>query len=150
MTRERGQSFIESALVLAAFMTLLLGMVTISGSLYLKQTLAARAHEAARWGALNPGDSRAIRNLVLYGSATPASGASPLLGLSVDAVVVTAPGCPGAGCRITVAIPEQGIQSSEPVEALNDQPQVDTARPATKSSGGSEGQLLDSSADKGR
>jgi hypothetical protein len=38
------------------------------------------------------------------------------MGLAASEVSVTAPGCPGVQCRVTVAIPAQGIQSTEPVE----------------------------------
>lgn len=115
-TRSAGHSLVEAALVLGAFMGMVLGMTGIGQSLFLRQTLAARAHDAARWGAVNSYDPGAIRNLVLYGAASPQKAARPLLGLSAEAVTVGNPGCPGPSCRITVSIPAQGIQSMEPVE----------------------------------
>ena len=114
--KRRGQSLVETALILAAFLGLLLGIITISQTMFVKQTLFERVHEAARWGALHSYDAEAIRNLVLYGTNAPASGVAPFLGLTASSVVVAAPGCPGIQCRVVVAIPAQGIQSTEPAE----------------------------------
>jgi len=114
--RSTGQSLVETALILAAFMGLLLGMVELGEMLFSRQTLADRVHEAARWGALNAYDAASIRNVVLYGAARPEREARPWLGLSPEAVAVTNPGCPGETCRISVAIPTQGLRDVEPVE----------------------------------
>ena len=62
------------------------------------------------------GDVTAIQNLVLYGTATPSEGAMPFAGLAAAEVVVGNQGCPGVECRVSVAIPGHGIQSTEPVE----------------------------------
>jgi len=113
--KRRGQSLVESALILTAFMGLLLGMIGIGQLLFVQQTLADRARMAARWGALNSYDPAAIRRMVLFGTAEPASGQSAFFGLKPDAVDVSNPGCPGAGCRVSVAIPEHGIRSVEPM-----------------------------------
>jgi Flp pilus assembly protein TadG len=116
-SRRKGQSLVETSLILAAFLGLLLGMVTIGQTLFVRQTFADRVHEAARWGAVNTYDPPAIRNLVQYGTVNPDRGATPFMGLTASEVVVTAPGCPGAQCRVTVAIPAQGIRSTEPAES---------------------------------
>jgi hypothetical protein len=117
MTRTRGQSLVESALVLAAFMGLLVGMASIGESLFVRQTLADRARMAARWGALNTFDPEAIRRVVLYGTAQPAPADTAFFGIQARAVEVSAPDCPGPACRLSVSIPEYGIRSVEPVEA---------------------------------
>jgi Flp pilus assembly protein TadG len=116
-SRRKGQSLVETSLILAAFLGLLLGMVTIGQTLFVRQTFADRVHEAARWGAVNTYDPAAIRNLVQYGTVTPDPGATPFMGLTASEVVVAAPGCPGTQCRVSVAIPAQGIQSTEPAES---------------------------------
>jgi TadE-like protein len=103
--RERGQSLVETALILAAFMGLLLGMTGIGESLFVRQTLADRAREAARWGALHPYDPAKICDRVQFATIGPAD------------VEVSNPGCPGIDCRISVAIPTQGIRCVEPVIA---------------------------------
>jgi hypothetical protein len=114
--KRKGQSLVETSLILAAFLGLLLGMVSIGQMLFVRQTFSERVHEGARWGAVNSYDAKAIRNLVLYGSTVPDAGARPFMGLAPSEVVVAQPGCPGPQCRVTVAIPAQGIQSTEPVE----------------------------------
>ena len=116
LSRSKGQSLVETSLILAAFVGLLLGMVGIGQSLFIRETFSERVHAAARWGAMNAYDTKAIRNVVLYGTAAPDLGATPFMGLDASKVVVAAPDCPGTQCRVTVAIPAQGIQSTEPAE----------------------------------
>ena len=116
-SRRKGQSLVETSLILAAFLGLLLGMVTIGQTLFVRQTFAERVREAARWGAVNTYDPAAIRNLVQFGTVTADRGATPFMGLTASEVVIAAPGCPGTQCRVIVAIPAQGIQSTEPAES---------------------------------
>jgi Flp pilus assembly protein TadG len=116
--KRRGQSLVETTLILAAFMGLILGMVGVGQMLFVRQALAERAQDAARWGAVNAYDGPAIRNLVLYGTATPPEGSTTFGGLAASEVVVDNPGCPGVDCRVSVAIPGHGIQSTEPVEGF--------------------------------
>jgi hypothetical protein len=115
--KQAGQSLVESALILTAFMGLLLAMIGIGQLVFIRQTLADRARMAARWGALNSYDADAIRRVVLFGTASPDPGQSPFLGLTPAAVDVSNPGCPGLNCRVSVAIPEHGIRSVEPMES---------------------------------
>ncbi len=113
MTR-RGQSLIESAMILTAFMGLLIGMATISQSLFVRQTLADRARAAARWGALNQYDPSRLREMVR------------LPFIAGSDIEISNPGCPGPECRIVIAIPSQGIRAMEPVAeapVTGDQPQ---------------------------
>ena len=112
----KGQSLVETTLVLAAFVGLVAGIVGVGQMLFVRQSLAERVHDAARWGAMNPYDPRAIRNLVLYGTVAPTPDARPFLGLTSEAVVVGNPGCPGVDCRVSVAITGQGVRSVEPCE----------------------------------
>jgi hypothetical protein len=107
---------VESSLVLASFMGLVLGMAGVSEMLFVRQILTDRVHVAARWGALNAYDPQAIRNMVLFGTVAPASDASPLLGLTPTSIAIDNPGCPGSNCRVSVAIPEHGVRFTEPVE----------------------------------
>ena len=112
--KQSGQSLVESALVLTAFMALLLGMVGVGELLFVRQTLADRARMASRWGALNGYDASGIRHIVLFGTAQPRPGETPFLGLMPAAIDVSNPGCPGPACRVVVAVPEHGIRSVEP------------------------------------
>jgi TadE-like protein len=115
--KRRGQSLIESALILTAFMGLLVGMAGVGQLLFVRQTLADRARMAARWGALNSYDPAAMRRMVLFGTVDPAPNQPSFFGLTSNAVEVSNPGCPGPACRVSVAIPEHGIRSVEPVES---------------------------------
>ncbi|HLK21103.1 MAG TPA: TadE family protein [Bryobacteraceae bacterium] len=114
----RGQSLVETTFILTGFMALIFGMVSVGQMLFVRQALAERAQDAARWGAVNAYDAPSIRNLVLYGTAKPADGSLPFAGLAESEVVVGNPGCPGVECRVSVAIPGRGIQSTEPVEGF--------------------------------
>jgi hypothetical protein len=114
--RDRGQSLVETSLILAAFMGMLLAMVFVCQTLFVRQTFAGRVHDAARWGAMNAYNPEAMRNLVRYGAAVPDPGAAPFMGLAASEVLATESGCPGAQCRVSVAIPAQGIHSTEPAE----------------------------------
>lgn len=114
----KGQSLVEASLVLAAFLGLMLGIAAVGQMLFSRQMLAARVDDGARWGAMNTYDPKAIRNVVRFGDPAPASGASPLLGLSDSDVLVENPGCPGVECRVSVSIPANGVRSTEPVELL--------------------------------
>jgi hypothetical protein len=114
--KESGQSLVESALILAAFMGLLVGMASIGERLFVRQTLADRARMAARWGALKSYDPGAIRRVVLYGTAEHGPSEAPFFDLKPAAVEVSNPGCPGPACRVSVAIPEHGILCIEPMQ----------------------------------
>jgi TadE-like protein len=105
--RQAGQSLVETALILAAFMGLLLGMTGVGEMLFVRQTLADRARQAARWGALNPYDADKIREMVRFGT------------VGSSDVEVSNPGCPGVQCRIRIAIPTHGIRVVEPVTPLD-------------------------------
>ncbi len=104
MKREKGQSLVETALILAAFMGLLLGMTGVGEMIFVRQTLADRASQAARWGAMNPYDPAKIRAMVQFGT------------VAASDIEVSNPGCPGVDCRIVVAIPAHGIRVIELVE----------------------------------
>lgn len=101
--KQAGQSLVETALILAAFMGLLLGMTGVGEMIFVRQTLADRAGQAARWGALNTYNPTAIRDMVRFGN------------IAVSDIEVSNPGCPGVNCRILVAIPTHGIRVIEPV-----------------------------------
>lgn len=117
--KQSGQSLIESAFVLAAFMGLIIGIGGVGESLFVRQTLADRTRVAARWGALHSYDPAAIQRVVLFGTDAPAPGDASFLGLTPAAVRVSNPGCPGSACRIRVVLPSYGIRSVEPVEPSN-------------------------------
>jgi Flp pilus assembly protein TadG len=112
----RGQTLVESALALAVFLGLVLGIVDVAQTLFERQMLAERVQEAARWGAMHSYDAGAIRNVVLYGAPQSGNGVTAVLGLTADAVQVANPGCPGTDCRISVAVAGRGVRCVEPVQ----------------------------------
>ena len=58
-SRCKGQSLVETSLIVVAFLSLLLGMVGIGQALFVRQTFSERVHAAARWGANVPGPAPA-------------------------------------------------------------------------------------------
>jgi Flp pilus assembly protein TadG len=70
---DRGQSLVESTLVLIVFLSMLLGMVDVGQVLVAHQALVERVRGAARWGSLHPydGTGEQVANLVLYNQPTP-------------------------------------------------------------------------------
>ena len=109
--KERGQSLVETTLILGAFMGLLLAIIHVGVLFVERQALMERVHQAARWGATQPFEETQIRNLVLFGTTAPGPGASPFAKVDVQ---VRQADCPGPACRVVVAA--QGIEIGEMVE----------------------------------
>ena len=105
--RRKGQSLVETTLVLAAFMGLLLGVVDLGQKLFMRESLLDRARAAARWGATHPYDPEAIRKVVLSGG---------FGGLKAGDVAVSDPGCPGLACRVRIVIAGEGVEITELAE----------------------------------
>src|SRR5713101_1616318 len=77
---QRGQSLLESALVMLVLLPLLMGIVDVGQFLYFHQAVSERARAAARWGAVNPFDGAQIANVAIYNDpAGPTDGASAVL-----------------------------------------------------------------------
>src|SRR4051794_29765904 len=65
--KERGQSLVESTLVLLVFLSMLLGVFDCGQVLFAHQALVERVRTAARWGMIHPDrGTEAVTNLVLY------------------------------------------------------------------------------------
>lgn len=88
--RQRGQSLVESALVLLAFFGLLLAVVDCGQVLFAHESLVERTRSAVRWGVLHAWQGPdQIVNMVLYGQADqPAGNPEGYLGLTADNVQV--------------------------------------------------------------
>jgi hypothetical protein len=88
--RERGQSLVESAIVLIIFLAMVLGVLDCGQVLFAHQSLVARVNSALRWGITHPGESPdAIANLVLYNQADePRDSREGYLGLKRENVIV--------------------------------------------------------------
>jgi hypothetical protein len=83
-SHRRGQSLVEAALVLFAFLSLVLAVADCGQVLFAHQALVERAREASRWGVLHPWQGpEPIINLVLYGQTQePAVAGSGYLGMT--------------------------------------------------------------------
>src|ERR1700680_4123297 len=97
----KGQTFLESSLVLTTLLLMLIGIVDFGQFLFFHQVLTDRARAGARYAAVNPYDVTSIQNVVIYNSPT-APGGSPtgLFGLTISNVTVTptpSTGAPASG-----------------------------------------------------
>jgi Flp pilus assembly protein TadG len=91
--KSRGNTIVEATLTLVLFTTILFSLFDFGWVLFFHQTLMHRARTAARYGAVNPADTTAIQNMVLYNS-TSGSG-SGILGLTSSNVTVNRSGTAG-------------------------------------------------------
>ena len=112
---ERGQSFVETGLVLLIFLMLLIGIIDFGQVLYFHQSLVERARAAARYGAINPTDTTGIKNVALYNSATAPSPPNPILsGMTAAMVDVQNPDINTTSARVVVTISNYPINFISP------------------------------------
>ncbi len=81
----KGQSLVESTLVLLVFFVLLFGVIDCGQVLVAHQSLVERVRSAVRWGVVRPWDGTGaeIANLILYGQPDePRSSQDGYLGLT--------------------------------------------------------------------
>jgi len=90
---QRGNAMVEVALTLGLFSTMMFSLYDFSWELFFHQTLMSQARAGARYGAVHPGNTTAIQNIVLYNS-TSGSG-SGVLGLTSSNVSVSRAGTAG-------------------------------------------------------
>ena len=94
---------LEACLTLTLFLTLLFTICDTGWELFYHHTLMNQARAAARYGAVNPGDTTAIQNMALYNSTTGSG--SGVLGLTSSNVNVNRSGTAGGtDDRIVVTI----------------------------------------------
>lgn len=85
----RGGSLVESTLVLMVLLTLLFSIFDFGWVLFEHHTILHQARSAARFGAINPEDSTAVQNEVLYGQVAAPHGNPPgIFGLTASMVNV--------------------------------------------------------------
>jgi Flp pilus assembly protein TadG len=102
---ERGQTLVESALVMLVLIATLLGIVDFGQVLFFHQYLVERARAGVRWAAVSsPIDTDKVKNFVIYNNSSGTG--SPVLGgltpSMIDVVQSGTQGCDEA--RITVTI----------------------------------------------
>ena len=111
--RQAGNAIIEAGLTLSLFMILIFSLFDFGWVLFLHQTIVNQARAAARYGAVNPGNTTEIRNLVLYGKTTGSG--NGMMGLTPSNVSISRSGTAGgvddrivitvAGYRYTLVTP---------------------------------------------
>jgi Flp pilus assembly protein TadG len=85
--RQRGSTMVESALVLIVALCLMIGIADIGQMLFARSSVMERVRSALRYGAVDYNETK-IRNIVLYGTATPAADARPGFGLTASMVAI--------------------------------------------------------------
>lgn len=97
---------LEAALIYGCFMFMAVAILDVGHYMFLHQSLVERARNSARYGAARTFDETAIRNKVLYDSATVPADPNPIFGLDASNVQVTqTPGAAlGSPTNLTVRI----------------------------------------------
>lgn len=103
---ERGGSLIEFTVVATVFFLMLVGIVAAGNLYYTHNALVEATRRGARYAVLNPtGSTTAVQNVVMYGTPTPPTGATPLVyNLQSGNVTVTYSGLNVASGTVTVTI----------------------------------------------
>lgn len=115
--RRRGAHLIETALVLVPFVFTLVGILDMGQFLFFYQTYRERVRAAARYAVVNPYDTQAITNVVLYNSPTTPPGGTALFGLTPSMVTVTRYDQGTSNDRIEVAIANPPVVFFSPLLA---------------------------------
>jgi len=87
--RRRGGALVEGALVLTLVIFTLIAIVDVGQVLVLHQGLVERVRSGARYAVVNVWDEQKIRNVVVYGTASPSMKSEPLLKLKPSMVVAS-------------------------------------------------------------
>ena len=69
---------LESALILMVLIALLIGSIDIGKVMFFHQGLVERARSGIQWAAVNPFNSTQVKNVVVYGTPSPAGNAQPV------------------------------------------------------------------------
>lgn len=103
---EHGSTLIEFTVVAAVFFMMLVAIVAAGNLYYTHNALVEATRRGARYAVLNPtGSTTAVRNVVVYGTDTPAQGATSLIyNLTPGNVTVTYSGLNVASGTVTVTI----------------------------------------------
>ena len=103
---ERGGTLIEFTIVAVFFFMMLVGIVAAGNLYYTHNALVEATRRGARYAVLNQTNSTtAVRNVVMYGTPTPAVGATTLVyNLQSNNVTVTYSGLNVAQGTVTVKI----------------------------------------------
>ncbi len=102
----RGGTLIEFAVVATVFFMMLVGIVAAGNLYYTHNALVEATRRGARYAVMNPtGSTTNVKNVVVYGTPTPAQGATSLIyNLQPTNVTVTYTGLNVAQGTVTVTI----------------------------------------------
>jgi Flp pilus assembly protein TadG len=100
--RQGGTALVETALSLSLFTMIVFSLFDFGYVMFMHQTLASRAENAARYGALNPTDTTGMKNMVLY-NATTGSGTG-MFGIAASNVTASRAGSGTTEDRVTVTV----------------------------------------------
>jgi Flp pilus assembly protein TadG len=103
--KRRGNTLVESSLVLLVFLAMLIAIVDFGQVLFFHQSLVERVRAGLRWGTVRSYDANAIKNYICFNSATaPANGGTGFLGLTNSNITVSHTDAGTNTERIQVAI----------------------------------------------
>jgi Flp pilus assembly protein TadG len=100
---QRGTTVVEAALTLVLFMTMLFSMFDFGYTYFMHQTIVHRVRAAARYGALHPANTTAIRNYVVYQRPECGNGTG-MFGLEPSDVQVVRTGAGTTADRLNVTV----------------------------------------------
>ncbi len=97
---EQGGTLIEFTVVAASFLMMLVGIVSAGHLFYTHNALVEATRRGARYAVLHAnGSTAAVKNVVVYGTDTPAQGATSLI-YNLDPNVNVTVTYPGAGINV--------------------------------------------------
>ena len=109
----RGSAMVESTLVILVFLTVLIGIGDIGQVLFNHQSMVERVRAALRYGVVTY-DVTSIRNMVLYGTTTPAEGQSPSFQLTANMVQVSRYDASTAEDRVMITVSNYPVEFFSP------------------------------------
>ena len=118
--RQRGAAMLEGALTLSATIIMVVGVLDFSHFLFLHQSLTERVRGVARTSAIANYDATSIKNLVVYGTATPQDTQVPgYFGLRTSNIAVAFSGANTNASRLNVTISGLNYPVISPLMAGN-------------------------------
>jgi hypothetical protein len=114
MRRRRGSTLVESAIVMLLFLVILIGVLDAAQVLFFHQFLTDRVRSGARYAVVHAYSASAIRNVVVYNTASPEPGMAGLFGLTPDMVHVNRYGAGTADDRVEAEIDGYGMRFLSP------------------------------------
>ena len=100
---------VETSLVLIVFLMLLIGIADVGQMLFMHVSLVERVREGLRYGVITY-DTTAIKNIVVYGTASPPDGATPSFNLTTSMVNVSRMDAKAPEDRIVITVSNYPIQ----------------------------------------